>query len=163
VRPFLANAALLAALSTLVAAGCSRQPATGAGEPPDRSRETGTPAALKWEGRWDRALARARSEQKVVMVEFYADWCVWCKRMESDTFTDPRVVDLVAVQAVPLRLDADGEGRLLAERFNAQSLPTVVFLSADERELGRIVGFMDAPGFVKRAAGWLQPVSSAES
>uniref|UniRef100_UPI0027155081 thioredoxin family protein n=1 Tax=Aquitalea sp. ASV15 TaxID=2795104 RepID=UPI0027155081 len=34
----------------------------------------------------DAALAEARAQGKPLLLDFYADWCVSCKEMESDTF-----------------------------------------------------------------------------
>jgi thiol:disulfide interchange protein len=89
------------------------------------------------------------------MVEFYADWCVWCKRMESTTFTHPDVVSLLSSRAVPLRVDGEREGRVLAAKYGVQGYPTTVFLTSDERELGRVPGYLDAVDFVQTTRGWL--------
>jgi len=132
--------------------GCGQHDA-GSPDPADHSTSA---AALDWEKSWDRAFKRARSEDKVVMVEFYAEWCVWCKRMESTTFRSSEVVDLLAAGAVPLRLDAEREGKILAGRFNVQGFPTILFLDPDEREVGRVPGFMEAADFVSEVAGWLK-------
>jgi thiol:disulfide interchange protein len=139
-------------LGVMLAVGCGQGPA-----------QTGSPvgvrdgaASLSWESNWDTALKKARGTDQVVMVEFFAQWCVWCKRMQSGTFTDPKVVGLLSGRAVPLRLDAEREGKILASRFNVQGFPTIVFLDADEREIGRVPGYMDAGDFANTVRGWVQ-------
>jgi thiol:disulfide interchange protein len=132
--------------------GCGRHDV----DAPDSDSSSTIATALEWEESWDRAFKRARAENKLVMVEFYADWCVWCKRMESTTFRSSQVVSLLAGHAVPLRLDAEGEGRVLAGRFNVQGFPTIVFLDSDEREVGRVPGFMEAADFAQEVAAWLE-------
>ena len=152
------SAAVFVALAVLSACG---QPAPEGG--PGGSATAAAPAGrgkLSWESSWDSAFRRARSENRVVMVEFYADWCVWCKRMESSTFVHPEVVALLAQGAVPLRIDGEREGRVLAGRYRVDGYPTIVFLSPDEREVGRIPGYLDATEFVKTASGWVRPGQS---
>ncbi len=51
-------------------------------------------AAIKWSADWDGAFAQARTERKAVLVTFYADWCIWCKRLEDTTLADNQVAAL---------------------------------------------------------------------
>ena len=44
-----------------------------------------TPAEL------DAQLAKAKQENKFVMLDFYADWCISCKEMEVNTFANPEI------------------------------------------------------------------------
>ena len=123
------------------------------------SSASGRRAKLAWETSWDSAFRRARSENRVVMVEFYADWCVWCKRMDSSTFTHAEVVGLLGASAVPLRIDGEREGKMLAAKFRVDGYPTIVFLSPDERELGRVPGYLDGPEFAQTVRPWLSQPS----
>lgn len=66
---------------------------------------------------------------KVVMLDFYADWCVSCKEMEKLTFTDPRIqaqfADMVLLQAdVTANNDND---RTLLKRFRLFGPPGIIF------------------------------------
>ena len=85
------------------------------------------------------------------MLDFYADWCVTCKELERDTFSDPAVraalKNIVALQAdVTAHDDAD---RALLKRFNIVGPPAMLFFGADGRERRelRIVGFMSPSDF----------------
>jgi thiol:disulfide interchange protein len=150
------RATTLLLLALALGLGCGRS-TDGALSSPTSAPRPASPKStkLRWESSWDGAFRRARSENRVVMVEFYADWCVWCKRMESTTFIHPDVVSLLSSRAVPLRVDGEREGRVLAGRYGVQGYPTTVFLAADERELGRVPGYLDAPDFVQTTQGWL--------
>ena len=66
--------------------------------------------ALSWEKDWDTAFEIAASKKQPVLVNFYADWCIWCKRLDSMTFTDPEVASLLSTSVVGLRLKIDGRG-----------------------------------------------------
>ncbi|HHQ48466.1 MAG TPA: DUF255 domain-containing protein [Acidobacteria bacterium] len=105
---------------------------------------------VQWITDWDTALSRAKKENKVVVVDFYADWCVWCRRLDSTTYRDPSVVQFLAKKTIPLKLNVEGSpGRSLANKYGVDGLPTIVILGTDGTELGRIPGYMPADRFLE--------------
>jgi thiol:disulfide interchange protein DsbD len=89
---------------------------------------------------------------KVVMLDFYADWCTSCKEMELFTFSDPAVKK--ALQNVVL-LQADvtansPEDLALLQRFNLFGPPGIIFFNRSGQEIKpiRVIGFEDAPRFL---------------
>jgi len=113
-----------------------------------RSGGSGAADALPWAHDLPTALSQANSEKKIVMVDFYTDWCQWCKRLDQNTFSDTRVQQALA-QLVPVRLDAEREGREAAARFQVDGYPTLIFLNAAGAEVGRIPGYMDPGPFLQ--------------
>jgi thiol:disulfide interchange protein len=99
-------------------------------------------AHLDWEKSWDSAFSRAKSEGKPVLVSFEADWCVWCKKLESITYRDSEVMSLIADSLVPLILDVDKSGRELSDVHGVETLPTVLVFSPSGEEQGRINGYL---------------------
>jgi thiol:disulfide interchange protein DsbD len=100
----------------------------------------------------DQVIAAANRAGRIVMLDFYADWCVSCIEMERDTFTAPSVrqalQDAVLVQAdVTLY---DDEDQALLERFGLHGPPAIIFFGLDgqERRSYRVIGFMAADDFV---------------
>jgi thiol:disulfide interchange protein len=108
----------------------------------------GGAAALPWERDLPTALNRAGSENKLVMVDFYTDWCQWCKRLDQNTFSDAKVQEALQ-QVVTVRLNAEKDGREAAARFNVEGFPTLIFLNASGAEVGRIPGYMDPSPFLE--------------
>ena len=106
-------------------------------------------AKLDWEKSWDSAFARAKSEGKPVLVSFEAEWCVWCKKLDSTTYRDTAVMSLIADSLVPLTLDVDSSGSELSDERGVESLPTVLIISPDGKERGRINGYLPPGKFVK--------------
>ncbi len=111
---------------------------------------------VTWETAMPAALERARTEGKPVLVNFYADWCVWCKRLESTTLRDSKVAALLSDRVVPVNLDVDGDGRELSNQYRVDGLPTVLVLDASGREIGRIPGYMPPTGFLEKVEEFLQ-------
>ncbi len=84
------------------------------------------------------ALDQARTRGKPVMIDFRADWCSACRRMEAETFPDPVVVRL-AENFVSLKIDStdpsDPRVKALHEKYGVVGLPTLVFLDSRGRML----------------------------
>jgi thioredoxin-related protein len=97
------------------------------------------------------ASASARDRDTLVMMEFYTDWCSWCRRLEADTFTDPAVLALLR-EVVPIRVDAEGSGEELARQYGVDSYPTIVFVDGQGNEVDRILGYLPPAQFVEQAS-----------
>lgn len=141
---------LLTLLAIATLAACGTEPTTVADGPAAAVVTSHEPVEVPWATSWDAAFERARSEGKPVLATFSAEWCVWCARLESTTFGDRKVASLLADRVVPIDLDVDGPGRELSDRYGVDPLPTVVVLSQDGVELGRIVGYLPPGGFLER-------------
>ncbi len=96
---------------------------------------------------FDAACAAAKSEGKLVFIDFYTVWCEPCQRLDNDTWTDAAVGKLVGDKAVALKLDAEKEGRDLAKRYKIEAYPTLLLLQPDGTERDRIVGYREPLAF----------------
>ncbi|HPS79031.1 MAG TPA: thioredoxin family protein [Thermoanaerobaculaceae bacterium] len=110
---------------------------------------------VPWAASLDLARSRAAAGNKLVMVEFYASWCGWCKRLEARTLADERVIRALAA-VVPVRLDGEGGGQSEAERLGVRGYPTIVFMAPDGREVGRIPGYLDPEPFLQELSDVLK-------
>jgi thioredoxin-like negative regulator of GroEL len=113
-------------------------------------------AGIPWTSDIDAAFRAATERHVPVVVDVWAVWCVPCKRMDDETYVDPRVVE-AAAWLVPLKVDADAQP-IFVDRYAVQAFPEVLFLDEDGRELGRLTGFQDAAGLLpaleRAAAGY---------
>ncbi|MGM0813286.1 protein-disulfide reductase DsbD [Thioalkalivibrio sp.] len=103
----------------------------------------------------EREVAAAADRNQPVFMDFYADWCVDCVRLERTTFQDPRVIQ--AMSDVHL-LKADVTDNTSAHRdlmreFNLFGPPAMVFYDRDGQELRnrRVVGYLNADRFLAHA------------
>ena len=105
-----------------------------------------------YEAGWE----KAKAENKHMFVDFTATWCVWCKRLEANTFSKAPVIksltdDFVAVKVWeknPDTLEIDGY-RIASEdlrrlQFGATSFPQLWFVSPKGARVGPIKGFVQA-------------------
>ncbi|MBU1446801.1 MAG: protein-disulfide reductase DsbD [Gammaproteobacteria bacterium] len=93
----------------------------------------------------------AQAKGKVVMLDFYADWCISCKEMESFTFSDPTIHARMQ-QAVLLQADVtanDADDKALLQRFQLFGPPAILFFDEQGREQAdlRVIGYQNAQQF----------------
>jgi len=108
----------------------------------------------------ERELATAKAAGKPVMLDFYADWCVYCKEMERKTFPDPTVAGLMG-QMVLLQSDVtrqDDADKALQARVNIPAPPAMIFWDRNGQELKnyRLLGFKGPGEFAEHLRGTLQ-------
>ena len=91
------------------------------------------------------ALARAKKENKPLVIDFYADWCAPCLKMLKTTIPDPKVTTLLE-KCVFLKVDTDKHPEL-AKSFGVVGLPDIRFLAPDGTEMKRLRDYMGAESF----------------
>jgi thiol-disulfide isomerase/thioredoxin len=102
--------------------------------------------AIKWEKKFDEAVKKARRSGKPLVVDFWAEWCGWCDRLDRTTYADPAVIRR-AQDFVPVKVNTEGSRRELevSAKYGVRSLPTILFLSPQGHQLFRVNGFQ-GPG-----------------
>ncbi len=147
-----APAALIALIGLALAVGCSRRAETGAGadsslSSPSEEVSSSLPFAPL---SFDEALARARAENKLVLVDVYTDWCGWCTKMDRDVFANDRVKTAL-LAFVPIRVNAEkGDGRNVAARYRVYGLPTFLVVDADGTVVRRFEGYLPVDVFLAK-------------
>ena len=102
--------------------------------------------------RLEAEVAQASQAGKPVLVDFYADWCVSCKVMEKEVFTDPEVRARMEQFAL-LKPDVtanDQQDRDLMRAYRVIGPPTFLFFDRAGKEIEslRLVGEMNAEQFL---------------
>jgi thiol:disulfide interchange protein DsbD len=126
----------------------------------DRAGVPGVPfEAIKGESGLTEALARAAG--RPVVLDLYADWCVECKDLERDTFTDDAVKDRLS-RLVRLRADVTANDEVdqgLLKGLGVFGPPALIFYGPDglERRARRVVGFIGPGPFTEHLEGFLAP------
>lgn len=110
-------------------------------------------ADIKTQLHWNKdeaaAYATAKAENKPLLIDGWADWCVACKKMDQTTFVDPGVISLLQDDWVLVKLDfteTTEANEALGEKYEMPGLPTLVLVPSDG-DLSRskkLVGYINA-------------------
>jgi len=85
-----------------------------------------------------------------MLIVFGAEWCHYCRQLESQTLAQPQMVDYVNANFIPVHLDMGRpQDKRLADILNVKPIPCSVILSPQADLLGRVVGYYDAPRYMK--------------
>ena len=114
--------------------------------------EAPPPAEATWLTNFETAQARARSEKKLLLIEFTgSDWCPPCIILGRQVFSQPEFKDYAAQYLVLLEVDFPRTKELsaeqraanekLAEQFGIDGLPTIILLDSSGRKVGEL-GYM---------------------
>lgn len=49
-----------------------------------------------------------KKNPRPLFIDTFTDWCVWCKRMDSETFTNPVIADILNSKFYPVKFNAEG-------------------------------------------------------
>ena len=97
------------------------------------------------------AFAKAAKEGKGVMLDFSADWCLPCQELELE-FADPEAFDAITGNFVPVKIDISAgtdEDFDLKDRYDAGTLPAIVFLDSSGNVVGRFTSELQPSELMK--------------
>lgn len=108
------------------------------------------------------ALAQAKKDGKIILADFTgSDWCGFCQRLKRDVLDTADFKEWADKELVPLELDFPNGKQLPADlakqnqelkaRFGVRGFPTIIFIGADEKEIGRVTGYRNKDDWMKQA------------
>ena len=103
------------------------------------------------------ALSQAQQQNKPVLLDYYASWCVACKEMDLRTFSDPAVAKLMDKYAL-IRIDVSKnstEIQSLQQRYKVLAPPSIVFLDNKGIQLNNynVTGFISSNQLISNLEG----------
>ena len=95
------------------------------------------------------ALAKAKAENKDVLLDCYTSWCGPCRMMTTQVFPQKEMGDYINPRFVAIKIDMEkGEGPEIARKNDVAAYPTFIIFSADGKEKGRLIGGSQAQKFI---------------
>ncbi|MDM8515822.1 thioredoxin family protein [Desulfobacterales bacterium HSG16] len=97
---------------------------------------------IKWYSYKD-GMALSKKEKKKVFMNFYADWCRYCKVMSANTFVDRAIIAYLNANYVAIKVNSDIE-RDVAKKYEVRALPSTWFIAVDGEPIANQPGYIPA-------------------
>lgn len=117
-------------------------------------------------GSFAEALQMAKSQNKLLFIDAYTDWCGPCRWMAANTFTDGEVGEFFNRNFVSFKYNMEkGDGPQFARNYGVRAYPTLFFLDGDGNIVIQETGARDASGLLElgRSAQAKMPASGGET
>lgn len=99
-----------------------------------------------YESHYAKALARAKKEQKPIMMVITANFCPWCKKFEHRVLRQSALHEKIVTNFIPLLINREKEP--FPKRFDKAFTPTIQFISPQEKLLKTVVGYNNRDEFI---------------
>ncbi len=112
---------------------------------------------------FSQAQQMAKDSDKLLLVDFFAEWCGPCKHFQADAQSSAPLKESLQ-RVVFLSIDAEkGEGVELAKRYGVRSYPNYLLMDAQGAPVYRWVGYGTAESFIQQLdKGLADPTTLAE-
>lgn len=65
-----------------------------------------TPAKINWIG-FEAAMKLNSANPKPIIVDMYTSWCGFCRKLDAETFSDPRIIQFINDNYYAVKFDAE--------------------------------------------------------
>ncbi|MCA0446954.1 MAG: thioredoxin fold domain-containing protein [Bacteroidetes bacterium] len=110
-------------------------------------------STLKWHD-FNEGLELAKKQKKYVLIDFYTDWCGWCKKMDKETYTNPSVIQILTKNFILIKVNAEDAAKSaqykqykvtypeLSQGFGVTGFPATVFLNSAADYVTLVPGYL---------------------
>ena len=101
---------------------------------------------IVWQKDLHTAMEKAQTEHKLLMVFVESEHCRWCKKMRYRTLQDDKVIAKLKPY-ISVRVD-EGDRRTMAALPQVDGVPTIFFMTPDNKMIETAVGYFDTYDFL---------------
>lgn len=99
------------------------------------------PSAIHWEKYSDNVFARAKQQNRLVLMDLEAVWCHWCHVQDEITYSDPKVIALIGSHYIAVKVDQDSRPDL-SNRYEDYGWPATIIFNSDGAEIAKRSGYI---------------------
>jgi thiol:disulfide interchange protein len=97
------------------------------------------------EADWNKALAEAKKQHKLIFLDAYTSWCGPCKLLKKNTFSDKAAGEFFNKNYVNVAIDMEkGFGPALLEKYGVNAFPTLLIIDENGNKVSFTRGFIPA-------------------
>lgn len=114
---------------------------------------------IEWQS-FSKGLEKAREQGRPLFIFFYTDWCVYCKKMDKEVFSDRDVISYMNSNYISIRVNPDSEkGRMmimgketsaaqLMGMTGARGYPALMFWDKKQKPVTTLPGYLEKGTFL---------------
>jgi thioredoxin-related protein len=110
--------------------------------------------------KFEEAIAANAQNPKMLLVDVYTNWCGWCKKMDMDTFTDPKVIAHISSNFYAVKINAEDTSRTfefmgkeyteaqMAAAMRVSAYPNFVIIEPTLQNIAQLPGYRGPDAFL---------------
>lgn len=96
---------------------------------------------VDWQPYNHQSFEKARTQNKLILLDIKAVWCHWCHVMDKETYDNAQVSRYLSQHYISIQVDHDARPDL-AERYRNWGWPATIIMTAEGQELLKHAGYI---------------------
>lgn len=110
---------------------------------------------------FDKAKEMAVAGSKPIIIDFYTDWCFWCKKFDKEQMTTAQAIDYFTNEVVMVKINAEVD-TALAKEYGVIGYPTFVLTSSSGDEIDR-TSYLEIDEFIKTMSDYQKGIGTLQA
>ena len=114
-----------------------------------------------WQFWSTQTITQAQQENRLILIDLTAKWCVFCKKMEQTTYQDDAVLKEIQQHYIAIKADEE-EYPELAKRFPNVGRPGTIILDSNGKQILAKSGYLKPQWMLWMLQGAVSEITSKE-